>query len=325
MTFAYPAILLLALLLPVIVLVRRKSTSKQQIVFPSIPVLKLAGAGWKARLRTAVLRTLSLFTLVCLTIAAARPQEVSYEQQDDVRRNIMLALDVSASMRTADFFVGFRPSSRLEAVKQVVQEFIQARGDDRMGLVVFGTKAYLECPLTLDHEILLEMVASLQQGMAGDNTAIGDGLALALKRVEQVESETSAIILLTDGVNTSGSVNPQQAAGIAKQLGVKVHTIGIGSNQRGIRGLPFGAGRRAEYDEKLLRQISTVTGGVYFHAENFEGLQEVYNEIDKLEKSEEETPPIRLVKEYYPVFMIAGLLFFFLHQILQQTVFLKIP
>ena len=326
MSFAYPIFLWLPLFLPLVLYLRNKrSTPPAAIPFPSYTILEKAGTGWRARLRTLVLRTLSLGLLAVLSLAAARPQEVRFEQQEEVHRNLMLALDVSASMRTADFFVGFRPSSRLQAVKDVVEQFIQARGDDRMGLVVFGTSAYLECPLTLDHEVLSEMVAGLQQGMAGDNTAIGDGLGLALKRVEEIPAKSSAIILLTDGVNTSGTVNPLQAAEIAHELGIKVHTIGIGTNNNQLRGLPFARGRRADYDEDLLKGIASKTGGVYFHAENYEGLQEVYKEIDRLEKSEHDTPPVRLVKEYYHHCLFLALVLFGLLQLLQTTLFLKVP
>jgi Ca-activated chloride channel family protein len=228
----------------------------------------------------------------------------------------MLVLDVSGSMQTLDFFLGFRQLSRLDAVRHVVSSFIEDRIGDRIGLVVFGSKAHLECPLTTDTALLKQMVGSLYQGMVGTSTAIGDGMGVALKHIKDVPAEASSLILLTDGVTTAGSVQPLQAAKVAADLGIKVHTIGIGraSGESG-----------AEFDEATLKTVAERTAGQYFNAANLEQLKSIYDQIDKLERSERDAPVVEQVDEHFSVFAAWGLAALTLIVFLSRSVFMVLP
>ncbi|MCB0335996.1 MAG: VWA domain-containing protein, partial [Bdellovibrionales bacterium] len=233
MSFAYPWALLFPLIIyvPKLFLRPRKTST---IRFPDKQsLLPNRIESWRATLRAPILHSLCLAMLCFLAIAAARPQRVTPLPLPDTARNIMLALDVSGSMKTRDFIVGGQTANRLEAVKYVVSQFVERRKGDRIGLVIFGTESYLECPLTLDHDLVVRLIQNLSVGIAGEGTAIGDGLALGLKRISDVlekqqdtrtsnRQNSSALILLTDGVNTSGSIDPIQAADVAKDLGVKI-------------------------------------------------------------------------------------------------------
>jgi Ca-activated chloride channel family protein len=233
-------------------------------------------------------------------------------------------------MAAADFGGPYGVATRIQAVKSVVNEFIDGRVGDRVGLVVFGSNSYLQSPLTLDHTVVKSLVSRLQVGMAGDGTAIGDGLGLALKRVQGVEGDSRAIILLTDGVSNAGKVNPLQAARVARDLQIKVHTIGIG--KRGSGGFFTLPGRlslpqsgRAEFDERTLKLIAEITGGVYFNASNIQDLQKVYKEIDKLEKIDAEIPTRKEIDERYAMYAAWGMLFFLLYLAFSRTYFLRVP
>jgi Ca-activated chloride channel family protein len=276
-----------------------------------------------------VLSFLATGFLAAITVAAARPQHVTISTSPYAARNIVLALDISRSMSTDDFQSRSGNISRLEGVKQVVDQFIEARAQDRLGLVVFGSNAYLQSPLTLDHNVLQDLVSRLDVGIAGDGTAMGDGLGLSLKRIQEIEGSSKAVILLTDGVSNAGHVNPLKAAKVAKELGVKVHTIGIGSSstistvQRGFFTQQLMA--QAEFDEATLQQIADITGGVYFNANSIEGLEKVYAQIDKLERSENTEPERRVVEELFMPYASAALLLYLLYVALARTVFLKVP
>jgi Ca-activated chloride channel homolog len=304
------------LLLPVVILLLLALSLKKTPSVVSIPskhFYKNLQPNWRVVLRRPLLGTLFVTTLIALSIAASRPYQTLTVIEDKSRKNLMLVLDVSESMAIRDFKIQQHVTNRLEAVKGVVASFVKKRNQDRLGLVVFGSAAYLQIPLTLDHDLVLEILAQLQPGIAGNGTAIGDGLGLGVKRIEQIAGESRAIILLTDGVNNSGKVNPVQAAKIARQLHIKVHTIGVGSILE------------RDFDEKTLKKIAHTTGGVYFNAKNSADLQKVYEEINKLETSTEKERQHDVRIEHYWQFALLALGSYLLLLLFSRTVFLITP
>jgi Ca-activated chloride channel family protein len=221
-----------------------------------------------------------------LIVAAARPQWVG----DPIAlstsgRDLLIAVDISDSMEQTDMILNGENISRLQAVKQVVTDFIERRKGDRIGLVLFGTHAYLQTPLTFDTETVAKFLDEAQLGFAGPKTAIGDAIGLSVKRLKELNNDNRVLILLTDGANTSGEVEPLQAAVLAKQTGIKTYTIGIGADEMIIRSF-FGPRRinpSAQLDEKTLINIAEATGGRYFRARETEQLEIIYQELDQLE------------------------------------------
>jgi Ca-activated chloride channel family protein len=241
-----------------------------------------------------------------LVIAAlARPQlpdERGQRQSEGV--DIMLAVDTSGSMRARDFEVHGQRPDRLEVIKAVIGDFIVARPDDRIGMVVFGSEAFTQAPLTLDHDVLQKFLDRVEIGMAGDGTAIGDGLATAVKRLKDAPGKSHVVVLLTDGANNAGRIDPLAAAEAAKALNVRVHTIGVGSE--GV--VPIVQNGRvfhikADIDEKTLTAIAEATGGVYRRAVDTDALVNVYREIDKLEKTRSDTPEHRRGRDVFSPFL----------------------
>ena len=243
----------------------------------------------------------------------------------------MLVIDTSNSMSAEDFPTSFGYASRMEGVKTAVSEYVRSRKGDRVGLVVFGNTAYLQCPLTTDTSLVEELVKSLYPRMAGDGTAIGDGLGLALKRLRDVQGDSKAIILMTDGVNTAGQVGPLKAAQVAQELGVQINTIGIGSGPSPLGGGPLSgmlgvpSQMMADFDEKTLREIAQQTGGAYFNAKSLEGFQDVYRKLEKLQETDREQPDQRLVEELYPLFVLAAFVTYLLGVLLKSSIFMRVP
>jgi Ca-activated chloride channel family protein len=221
----------------------------------------------------------AFISVIAALIAATRPVEQLALPVEEQARSIVIALDLSRSMATQDFIYQGERTSRMEGVKLVVSDYLATRQSDRVGLVVFGAHAFLQAPLTRDFSLLKQLVSGLQVGVAGDGTAIGEGLGLAIKRVESIPAESRAIVLVTDGVNNSGDVQPLQAAQIARDLGVRVYTIGIGSDAQGL--MEGGA----EFDAETLQKIAEMTGGLYRDAGSFESLADIYKEIEAREAS----------------------------------------
>jgi Ca-activated chloride channel family protein len=251
-------------------------------------------------------------------------------QQERASRNIVLVVDASNSMSARDFPTSLGQTTRMEGLKATVAEYVRTRSRDRIALVVFGNTAYLQSPLTSDTTLVEDLVKSIQPRMAGDGTAIGDGLGLALKRLREVKEGTKAIILMTDGVNTAGQVSPIKAAHIAKDLGIQIHTIGIGTGAAPILNQPLGGmlgaplGPMADFDEKTLKEIATMTGGSYFNASSQEGIRAVYKEIEKLTETEEEQPDKTIVEELYAPFVAIALVAYLLGVLLAATYFMKV-
>jgi len=240
-----------------------------------------------------------------LVLASARPERIGDELDVQVSgRNLMLAVDLSGSMDAKDFVLGNRKVDRLTATKAVASDFISRREGDRIGLILFGEKAYLQVPLTLDRETVKVLLLEAFIGLAGEKTAIGDAITLAVKRIyEQGENANEQIlVLLTDGANTAGSVLPIRAAELAQQIGLRVYTIGIGADTMVVNS-PLGGTRRtnpsSDLDEETLNEIAKLTGGRYFRARDTAALQEIYRILDKMEPVEEPEAGFRPVKSMY--------------------------
>lgn len=238
-----------------------------------------------------------------LVFAAAGPRWIGEpEATKREGRNIMLALDLSGSMELADMLLNGRPASRLAVVKQAAEQFVQARIGDRIGLILFGTRAYLQTPLTYDHHNVLLRLEDATVGLAGQTTSIGDAIGLAVKRLEDVPAKGRVIILLTDGANNSGVLPPLKAAELARLDQIKIYTIGLGaqSDPRAFGGLFFNPNPSSDLDEGTLKQIAKVTGGRYFRATDTESLHEIYETINQLETVSQDQATIRPQHEYYP-------------------------
>lgn len=326
LSFAYPWVFLLPLLIYLGVRLRKPA---QTVSVPSGADLRVIPRGFRARVRGPLLTALSIAAVIALTTAAARPQRLSNLPTTAQARNLLLAIDVSRSMETIDFASPRGRISRMQAVKQVLPGFLEARAGDRIGIVVFGSSAFLQSPLTLDHKTLQRLVEAIPVGIAGDGTAIGDGLGLSLKRLKDLPATSSAVVLLTDGVNNSGEVDPLRAAAVAKDLKITVHTIGIGSYDpvaRGGAGVFFPSSQaEPEFDERTLQRIAELTGGTYQNASSVEGLQKVYAALDTLTRTEDVQPSQKLVEELFLPYALAGMLAFFAALVLQRFLFVRGP
>ena len=267
-----------------------------------------------------VLRSIAVIALVT---ALARPQSaLSWQNETTEGIDIMIATDISGSMLSEDF----KPN-RLEAGKNIAINFIKNRPNDLIGLVVFSGESFTQCPLTIDHDVLINLFHDIKNGMIDDGTAIGMGLATAVNRLKDSEAKTKVIILLTDGVNNMGSIPPITAAEIAKQFGVRVYTVGLGTN--GSAPYPFKDqfGNThyqmipVDIDEGTLGKIASITGGKYFRARNNTDLSEIYQQIDKLEKVKIAVTRYHKRTEHYLPFAIIALCFLSLEVLLNNTIF----
>ncbi len=250
---------------------------------------------------------LAVIAWILLVVAAARPERIGDELDVPVSgRNLMLAMDLSGSMDQKDFELGARRVDRLTATKAVASDFISRREGDRIGLILFGERAYLQVPLTLDRDTVKVLLLEAFIGLAGEKTAIGDAITLAVKRIHDLEEDPGeqVLILLTDGANTAGEVPPMKAAELAQQVGLRIYTIGIGAEQLEVSSL-IGGPRRinpsADLDEETLTSIAEMTGGRYFRAKDTAGLQDIYRLVDELEPVEEPEAGFRPVKSFYYV------------------------
>jgi Ca-activated chloride channel family protein len=276
----------LLLLIPtVIFFVYRERRKSPVLVVSSLSRFAPAGGGLRARLRYLLL-VIELCVFALWIVAMARPQAGSQVRRVDVNAlDIMLALDISGSMQAIDLV----PNNRLYVAKQVLREFIESRKEDRLGLVAFARDAYTECPLTFDYDILIEFLEQIDFGDIPDGTAIGMAIAGSANRLRESQSKSKILVLLTDGVNNRGEIDPITAAQLCHTLGNKVYTVGVG--KRGMVKYPvddpvFGrryVTREAEIDEATLTQIATITGGKYYRATDAETLSRIYKEISELE------------------------------------------
>ncbi|MDR2979103.1 MAG: VWA domain-containing protein [Bacteroidales bacterium] len=272
---------------------------------------------WKQRFRWLPL-LMEIIAIVFFVTALTRPQSAFRQNEVQVEGvDIVLALDISGSMKAMDF----KPN-RLGVTKKVAAEFIKNRPTDRIGLVVYAGEAYTQCPITTDHATLLGLLESVDFDRIDDGTAIGDGLGTAINRLRDSEAKSKIIILLSDGVNNTGYLDPYAAAEIAKNMDIKVYTIGCGSKGTAPFPTPYGVMQmESEIDETLLKNMAKETGGEYFRATNSQKLQEVYEEIDKMEKTIINETVFEHKNDEFTQFLIIGFFFFALFLFLRFFIF----
>ncbi len=324
-TFSQPWFFLLLLLLPVFIYWYASRSNKRlgSIIISDISAKGLGS--WKSYLRH-LLFILRLLAIVFITTALARPQTMFEDQHVDGEGvDIVLCIDVSGSMTAQDL-----TPNRLEAAKNVAIDFVNKRQTDRIAVVIFSGESFTQCPLTTDHRVLISAIENIRNGLLEDGTAIGSGLGTSVDRLRESKSKSKVIILLTDGENNGGLIDPQTAKEIAKAFQVKVYTIGVGTDGYAPQPVntPMGVVMqqgKVSIDEKLLKEIAFETGGKYFRAKDNQGLSGIYAEINTLEKSKVDiTSRTRYTEKFFPFAMIAlGLIFF--EMLLRFTVFRKFP
>ncbi|MDQ3000877.1 MAG: VWA domain-containing protein [Fibrobacterota bacterium] len=306
---------------------RKNQKRSAAIRFPSLSIIKRVPHSWAYRARHMLL-ALRLLSISLMCIALARPQYG--EAIEDVTTNgidIMLALDISGSMRTLDF----RPQNRLVVAKKVIENFVIGRQHDRIGLVVFSGKSFTQCPLTLDYGILVQFLRQVNFGMVEDGTAIGTGLLNATNRLRLSGAKSKVIILLTDGANNAGEVDPITVAKAAKAMSIKIYTIGVGKEgdqPMEIDDPLFGkriVSVKTDVDFPKLQAVAEMTGGKAYRAQDAKSLEEIYGEIDSLEKTEIKTSSYFRFHELFRNLLIIALLFLLLETGLANTRFMKIP
>jgi len=302
-SLAYPWFLVLALL-PLLLLARKPSSEPAEA--PVIPVghwlSDMPGVSTTGQHLSRWRRVVLTIAWLCLVLALARPQHVGEETQMPVSgRDLMLLVDISPSMEERDMIQQGRSMNRLQAVKRVLDDFIDRRKGDRLGLILFGTTPYVQAPLTFDRETVRTLLDEAGLGMAGRATAIGDAIGLSVKRLRERPREQRVAILLTDGANTAGEITPDKAGEIAQAAGVRLYTIGIGAESMVQQGL-FGNRRvnpSRDLDEDLLTRLAQQTGGQYFRARNLEELEGIYDIINQLEPIEQDGQFYRPAKDLY--------------------------
>jgi Ca-activated chloride channel family protein len=324
--FADPWMLLTLILIPLWIWVGSSKRFRTFLHFPSGTQLKALPSSWAKKL-TPVSGILSTLGLILLIVALARPQTGLHERQvTSETLDIVLAIDTSTSMRAIDLADDRENDrNRLDAVKEVAKTFIKARTGDRLGLIAFAAMPYTESPLTFDKEWLLDKLDQLKTGTLQDGTAVGSALASAVNRLRESEAESKIVILLTDGINNAGDIDPLNAASLAESLGVRVYTIGAGSSGTvrmpvsGMLGRTLYQEVRIPIDTEMLSRVAEITGGKFFRAENNESLEEVFKEIDELERTEVELTEYTLYTEHFPLVTGIGLGLLLLAEGLQST------
>ncbi len=324
-TFSQPWFFALFAIIPVLVFWYFAKGNKQAgaLVISDAGAKGLSSA--KASLRH-IPFLLRLLAIACITIALARPQtQTELQQAEGEGVDIVLCIDVSGSMTAQDF----KPN-RLEAAKKVAEDFVNSRSNDRIGVVIFAGESFTQCPITTDHNVLLAAIDNIHNGLLEDGTAIGSGLGTSVDRLRDSKAKSKVVILLTDGENNGGLIDPRTAKEIAKAFAVKVYTIGVGTEGYAPQpqNTPLGVQMqmaKVTIDEKLLKEIAAETNGKYFRAKDNDELAKIYDDIDKLEKSKVEISSITRFNEKYFPFVMAALALIFLEVLLRFTVFKKFP
>lgn len=326
-SFAYPWVLYFLSLIPLMFIWYwfKGKRKEPAINYSSIKMFKSLAPNWKEKLRHLpfILRCIAVGLLI---IALARPQSFSSgENMYTEGIDIAMILDISGSMLAEDF----RPN-RLEAAKTVIDEFIQNRSTDRIGLVIFSREAFTQCPLTIDYSVLRNLLKDIKSGMIEDGTAIGNAIANGVNRLKDSKAKSRVIILLTDGINNAGEVNPVSAAQIAKTFGIRMYTIGVGTRGEAPYPVqtPFGLKYQmvpVEIDEAVLKEIASITDGRYYRATNNKALGQIYSEIDKLEKTRVEVTSYRNAAELFYNWLIGGLVLLFFELGLSRTLLRRLP
>ncbi len=331
MVFKDPWILLFIPAIVFGIVIFKRRAKDPTVRFSSLTLLSHMRENWKVFLNRQRL-WIRLVAIILFMLALAGPRKVLEETNVTTEGiDIVLALDSSGSMAAEDFTINGQRMNRLDVIKQVVREFIEQRKADRIGLVTFAGLAFTVCPLTTDYEWLMANLERIELGLIEDGTAIGSGISSALARLKDSQAKSKIIILLTDGVNNAGKIDPLTAAKAAQAFKIKVYTIGAGSKDfvpfpvQDPWGQKFYQKVRIDLDEKTLKEIAETTGGKYFRATNTESLRSVYQEIDSLEKTRIEQKGYKEYKELFGLFLLAGLGLLLLEAVLFNTVLLKIP
>ena len=323
--FSQPIFFALLILIPVLIFWYVKNYNKQNAAI-NVSTTAAKGLGsFKTSMRHLPF-ILRLFSVTLIILALARPQIKNDEQRAEGEGiDIILCIDVSGSMTARDF-----QPNRLEAAKAVAASFVDKRPTDRIGIVIFSGESFTLCPLTTDKAVLISAIRSIRNGLLEDGTAIGAGLSTSVDRLRNSGGKSKVVLLLTDGVNNGGLIDPKTAKEIAKTFGIKVYTVGVGSDGYAPQPVntPLGVvmeKQKVNIDEKLMTEIAVETGGKYFRARDNQSLNTIYATIDKLEKSRVEIiNTIRFQEKFYP-FVLGALFFLFLEMLLRYTVFRKFP
>lgn len=325
-SFGQPWLLLLFLIIPFLIYWKFTKGKKQVAAIEISSTKGLYNArSWKNTVQhfPFIFRMLALS---CIIVALARPQTKFDETQTEGEGiDIILCIDVSGSMTAQDF-----QPNRMEAAKKVAEDFVDHRPSDRIGVVIFAGESFTQCPLTTDHYVLKSQIAQIRNGLLEDGTAIGSGLATSVDRLRSSKAKSKIIILLTDGINNGGLIDPNTAKEIAKTFHIKVYTIGVGSEGYAPTPVstPMGIvmqNQKVSIDEKLLQNIAQETGGKYFRATDNSSLEHIYNEIDKMEKSKVEITTFHHYSEKFYPFIFAAMGLLLIEIILRFTVFKKFP
>ncbi len=325
-TFGQPLFFLLFALIPLMIYWKVRKKKKQTATFKISTTRGLSRArSWKNTFQNTPF-ILRLLALSCIIVALARPQ-VQFEEQrtEGEGIDIILCIDISGSMTSQDF-----TPNRMEAAKKVAENFVNGRPNDRIGIVIFSGESFTQCPLTTDHAMLINQISQIRNGLLEDGTAIGSGLATSVDRLRSSKAKSKVVILLTDGVNNGGLIDPATAMEIAKTFHVKVYTIGVGTNGYAPTPVstPLGIvmqNEKVTIDEQLLKNIAQQTGGEYFRATDNNSLANIYKKIDSMEKSKVEITSFhRYTEKFYPL-VFAAMILLVLEYLLRFTVFRKFP
>jgi len=329
--FASPYFFLILIVIPVVVLLGRRQSMRPALRDPAVALVRSISGSLALDLKW-VVPFIKYTALILMVVALARPQWGTRKTNILSKGiNIILAVDVSESMAALDFKRGKKIVNRLEAVRAVIHDFIGQRTGERIGVVVFGTHAYTQVPMTRDYNTIDTILERINIGSAGKSTAVGDAIGISLKRLKDVKSASNVVILLTDGRSNAGELTPPAAAEIAAQLGVKIYTIGVGGRGR----VPFLVKhpllgdryvyRQVDIDEGALKSIAEKTGGAYFRAEDTKGLEGIYATIDRMEQTEVKINTYAEYRELYIYVLIPAVLFLTLWCILCNTRYLRVP
>jgi Ca-activated chloride channel family protein len=325
--FAYPWVLWLLLALPFVAFIywRRRQRMVSELTFSSLQAFEKSPRSLREKLRSVPV-ALRFLALALFIVALARPQSVSSRENISTEGiDIVLLIDISGSMLAEDF-----TPNRMQAAKQVADEFIDGRMNDRIGLVIFSAESFTQCPLTTDYPVLKTLLKEVKNGMIADGTAIGLALANGVNRLKDSKAKSRVMILLTDGVNNRGEIDPITAAKIAATFAIRVYTVGVGAQGQAPYPVetPFGIQRRlipVDLDEKTLSAVADMTGGKYYRATDNRKLKAIYKEIDQLEKTRIEVTAYKRYTEKFYGWLFTGLLVLMFEVGLSSTFLRKIP
>ena len=339
LTFQYPWVLLLLLALPVLAYLRGQRGPAAALIFSSTTVLRGLGKSSKSRVGQ-FLRAMLFLSLAMFIVALARPRMgKTLTQVEASGIDIMLVLDVSGSMLIKDFTVGGDQATRVDAVREVTRKFIENRPNDRIGLIAFAGRPYVVSPMTLDHDWLIQNLDRLKVGLVEDGTAIGSGMAAGASRLNDKKSKSRVLIVLTDGENNAGKVPPNTAAEAVKALGIRLYAIGAGINgvapapvpdRRGgfltdLSGNILYQNQPVHFNEAGLKEVARIADGKFFRATDTESLEQIYRDIDKMEKSTVSVKKFQQYRELFPACIMAGAGVLVAQVLLSQTLWRKLP